>query len=82
MATQINWKDLEDRLQRAKSTVETTGQNLPKGGYVPVYICWPSEEPQSSKKDEGIGKIVAVMVGVLMGGLALGLLMARFMLPW
>lgn len=82
MATQINWKDLEDRLQKAGSNIQNQVSGGPQNNNVPVYICWPSENNQSSSKDNSILKMVFVMMGVLFGGLVLGILMARFMLPW
>lgn len=80
MAVQINWKDLEERLQKA--SIENPRADSSKNGHVPIYICWPAENTESASKQGNMTKMVIVMVGVLLGGLILGILMARFMLPW
>lgn len=82
MATQIGWKELEERVKQSEAAVKTQSCEVPKQTFVPLYVCWPPEDPTRGQKESGLGKTFAVMAGILVGGLVLGILMARFLLPW
>lgn len=82
MATQIGWKELEDRLKESETAVKNTAPASKRQAVVPLYVCWPPEDPSIRPKEPGLAKTVAVLASILVGGLVLGILMARFLLPW
>ncbi len=81
MATRIDWRDFEDRMRRAKFTVDFSSE--PEGRrhfLVPVYLLW-SDPPKARRTEHVRLKIALVFAAVLVVGAALGIGVAAILLP-
>ncbi|MCD6496736.1 MAG: hypothetical protein J7M25_00315 [Deltaproteobacteria bacterium] len=81
MGTRIEWKEFEQRLQQSTAAFDFQAKPTPKPSVVPVYIVWPHNPTAKQTPNSSFAKTMAVFGGILAAGIALGTLLATWVLP-
>ena len=81
VATRIDWQEFEDRVRRARFTVDFPVEPQGRRQFLmPVYLFW-SDPPKPSRPRYGGLKMALVFASVLIVGAGLGIGLAAVLLP-
>lgn len=81
VATRIDWQDFEDRVRRARFTVDFPVEPQGRRQFlIPVYLFW-SDPPSPRRPRYARLKVALVFASVLIAGAGLGIGLAAVLLP-